>query len=806
MGLRGSTLHTRLVVALFLLLSLCFTSCSTTKHLKEGDYLLRKNELKLQTDKGVTKKGELRDNIERIIVQKPNTYLILGHLPYKVWLYNLRYKKYDKDTTNFQLRSRTVEKPVVFDSTLVSRSRDNIRSYLFNQGYFYPKISDTTIYKGRKAYVHYNVETGTSFLINKVTLDIDDSSIYNRVNNSMRESLLKEGGQFSMSLLEQERSRITNWLRDDGYYKFTTENVIDFTLDTFNKALLRGEGDNAFESAINFLALQKKEKKPTLDINVVVRTEVRDAYKRYVVNNITIYPDFISREDSRDSTMIQHMVNGVKFRYHNYYIKENVILKHISFEHGRLFSQSEYDGTINRLNNLGVFQTIRIILVDDTTKVENPEVKLMNVIIVMTPAKQYDFTANFEISTGTTYFLGATPTLSFRNHNLGRGANLLTLAVSGGLETTFDNDKGDNFFQHFRLLTKTFSVNATIDFPKFISPFRSNFTKRNLPHTVLGFGTSLLDRVDYFTLTNTAANFSYNWRETSTKTWELSPVFVNIIRLPKVSDSFQKRIENNDFLKNSYRQTFIEGESVGFTYSNQYDRRGKSYSFIKLNLEEAGALIGTLDALQIPNLQYSQYVKFDFDVRRYINRRRSQLAGRFYGGVGIPYGQSSTLPYIKQYFVGGAYSIRGWKIRTLGPGSYYDTTANATTGFIDRTGDMKLEMNGEYRFDLVQLFSGSIKVKGALFADAGNIWLVNKSTDYPEGEFKFSKFGRDIALSTGAGARLDLASFFIFRIDAAFPLKMPYNPDYNNGGWINPFDRSWGLRNVVLNFAIGYPF
>jgi outer membrane protein assembly factor BamA len=500
------------------------------------------------------------------------------------------------------------------------------------------------------------------------------------------------------------------------------------------------------------------------------------------------------------------MVNGVKFRYHNYYVREPVILKHIYFEKGRLFSQSEYDGTINKLNQLGVFQTIRIILVEDSTKVDNPEVKLLNVIIVMTPAKKFDFTANFEVSTGTTYFLGATPTLSFRDHNLGKGANLLTTAVSGGIETTFDNDRGDNFFKHFVLLTRTFSVSATVDFPKFISPFRSNFTKRNLPHTVIGFGTSLLDRVDYFTLTNTAANFSYNWRETSTKTWELSPAFVNVIRLPQISDSFQKRIESNDFLKNSYRETFIEGESIGFTYSNQYDRRGKSYTFVKLNMEEAGAIVGALQALQINNLQYSQYLKFDFDVRRYINRRRSQLATRFYGGVGYPYGQSSTLPYIKQYFVGGAYSIRGWRIRTLGPGSYHDTTTGGTTGFIDRTGDMKLEMNGEYRFDLVQLFSGSIKLKGALFADAGNIWLVNPSKDYPQGEFALSKFGRDIAISTGAGARLDLASFFIFRIDAAFPLKTPYNPVHNVGGWQNPFDRSWGLNKVVLNFAIGYPF
>ncbi|HTM65657.1 MAG TPA: BamA/TamA family outer membrane protein [Flavipsychrobacter sp.] len=799
MAFRSSTFNNILLLVSLLLLSIAGTSCDPTKHLTEEQYLLRKNNIKLTTDKGITRRGELKDNVERLIVQKTNTYF-LG-VPYKVWLYNLRYEKYKKDS----IQSKLIERPVVFDSSLVTRSVNNIRSYLFNQGYFNPIVDDTIKLKGQKAYVDYIVTTGNNYLIRKTTLDVDDSTIKSIVKSSMGESALQEGKEFSMSLLEEERSRITNVLRDHGYYKFTQENVVNFSLDTFNKELLR-DVDNPFESAINFLAAQKTDKKPTLDVNIIIRAENKDAYKPYVINKVSVFPDFENRTDMRDSSMYHSLINGVSFRYHNHYVRENVILKYVYLEHGKRFSQTDFDATINRLNQLGVFQTVRIFLSEDTTGTDS-STNLLNAYILMTPAKKLEFTGTVEVSTGMTYALGVMPGISFRNHNLGKGANLLTASASFGAESAYNPHEGKTFFQHFSLLTKTYSLNASIDFPKFLSPFRIRSTKKNLPRTVVSFGTSWLDRLNYFTLTNTSANFAYNWRETSTNTWDLSPAFVSIIRLPKVSDSFQRRLEENDFLKNSYRETFIEGESVGFTFSNQSDNKGHSYSYARVSAEEAGGLLGGLSAIGLlNNLNYAQYLKFDFDTRRYINRRRSQIALRFYGGVGIPYGASPTLPYIKQYFVGGAYSIRGWRIRTLGPGSYFDTTAESTTNFIDRTGDIKLEMNAEYRFDIIQLFSGAIKLRGATFADAGNIWLMKDSKDYPGGVFRLNKLGDDIAISAGAGLRMDIAGFFILRFDGAFPVKVPYNATYDRRRWINPFDGHWGISDIVLNIAVGYPF
>ena len=634
--------HTRLLLAFVILWGAFLSSCSPTKHLNEGEYLLRKNSLKIQSDRALTRRGELRENLERLIIQKPNTRL-LGIIPYKVWLYNLRYDRYQKDSTNFQIESRIVEKPVVFDSLLMRRSADNMRSYLFNQGYFYPIVNDTVIYDDKKAYVTYEVQTGIRYLINQTILDVDDSTIYGIVRNSMSESVLKPGVDFSMSLLEQERSRITTLLREQGYFRFSQENIVDFNLDTFDNARLR-VGLNPLDEAFRLISRGQNEANPTLDIRISIRADKPESYRRYRINRMAVFPDFISREDVRDSNMTERMVNGVRFRYHDYYIREQVVAKRLFLEPGKYYRQSDYDATINRLNSLGVFQTIRIVLVEDTSINDNPDEGWLNAYIVLSPAKKYDFTANFELSTGTTYDLGSTPTLTFRNRNLGKGANVLTTSVSGGIETIYDSDQGNNLFERFSLLTKTYSFTASLDLPKFLFPGGLRFTKKNAPRTLISLGSSQIERINFFTLTNTHANFKYNWRETSTKNWELSPAFINIIRLPSTSDSFNRRLELNDFLKNSYRETFIEGEQIGFTYDNQFERRGKSYSFAKFNLEEAGALISALGGLH--DLKYAQYVKFDFDLRRYINYHKTQVALRFYGGVGIPYGQSPTLPYL----------------------------------------------------------------------------------------------------------------------------------------------------------------
>jgi len=791
--------------SLLMLYVLVFLSCDTTKYLPKDKYLLRRNTVVIHSDKVIVHKAEMKDNLQQIESQKPNSNF-LG-IPFKLLVYNARYKKY-QDTANAHLKTKAVQKPEILDSSLITKTTVDMKSYLYNQGYFYSVVKDTIVTKKKKAYVTYKIEAGSNYLINKVNYGADDSAVAKIVLDNTDASNLKKNKEFSMNLLEEERSRVALLLRDHGYYRFSQENVT-YELDTVNKSLFRN-AESPFENAINFISTQKSNKKPTLDITIFIKpTEDSLVYNVYRLNKVTVYPDFKDMSDLDDNSMVTRTMNGITFKYHVHYVNEKVIYKHLYLLPGKLFSQTDYDKTIIKLNELGLFRSIRV------NFRENPANKnLLNTNIFLNKTKKHDFIPSVEVSNGSTYTVGSSVALTFRDHNIAQGANILSITANVGLESIYVDTLGKKFLDHFLISTRFYSLNATLDFPKFLSPIGANsFNNLNVPHTIVGVGTSFMDRIDYFTLENTSINFTYNWHETSTKTWDLSPAFVNIIRLPYESDSFITRLDSNAFLKNSYKQNFIEGENISFTYTDAEKKRGQNYTFLKLGFEEAGGLLSGINSVgaslnDLYKIAYAQYTKIDFDARHYFTFPHSVFAFRFSGGVGTPYGQSSELPYVKQYFVGGPYSLRGFRVRSLGPGSYINTTPNLNINYIDQTGDIKLEWNGEYRFFIANLFSGTFKFNGAFFADAGNIWLAKNDPQQPGAEFTFGTLGQDIAADVGAGARFDIASIFTLRLDLAMPVKKPYvASDY---GWVfNQIafsDPSWRANNIILNLSIGYPF
>lgn len=789
-----------LYTLLFAVLAIA-TGCNSTKHLPAGTHLLRSNAIELKSDKVMVNKGEIKDYLYHRILQKPN-YRFLRLYPTKVYLYNMRYKKL-RDRPADSL-SKWVERPVVFDSSLMARSAINMRNYLFNEGYFYATVTDTVIYKGRRAYVTYRVNAGSNYLINRINYDIDDSMVAYVVRRESESSTLQKGKEFRYGMLEEERSRLVTLVRNNGYYRFSQENVT-FKIDTFDKAFFK-IAENPFENAINFISQSKSNKKQTIDIDVIIRpAEDSTVYTRYTLASVTVYPDYTSVADQRDSTLIERSIRGVDFRYHSEYVYPKVLYQHIFLNPGKVYSQADYDKTHVKLNELGLFQFTRI-----TFRENRVNHNTLDATILLNRTRRYDFSPNVELSSGSTYAVGSSVGVNFRNRNFMKGANLLTISANGGLELSYLND-GEAIQQRFHLLTEYYNVKVSVDFPKFLSPVGKGwFDKGNVPHTVIGGSETVVDRIDYFTLNNIAANLTYNWHETPTKIWSFSPAFVNIIHTKK-SESFDRLLQGNEYLQNIYKENFIEGENINFRFDNIFKRRSLNYSYIKVGLEEAGALLDAVNGLgaalnKLYSLQYAEYGKLDFDFGHYFTLTHSVFAFRFLGGIGMPYGNSPTLPYIKQYFAGGPYSLRGWRIRTLGPGSVFNDTVQ--TNIIDRTGDIKLEMNGEYRFPITPLFAGAVKMNGALFADAGNIWLARKEPKYPGGDFDISTLAQTIAADVGMGARFDIASFLTFRLDVAMPVKKPYVP--TNGGWVfkdidlgNP---SWRARNLVLNVSIGYPF
>lgn len=812
--MRSSPKHNK--PALWLLLVLAFagfiSACNTTKLVPKDQYLLRSNELVLKSDYSLANRGELSDALYSLMIQKPNQYF-LWIFPYKVWLYNSRYKKYERDSSAeaFQLRQKTVERPVIYDSALAARSALHIKSYLFNQGFFYSKVSDTFEHIGkRKVKAVYEVEAGLRYLINNTTLDIDDSTIRQIVSESMSESVLQKGRAFAMVLGDDERSRIANILRNRGYYKFSRENI-RVEIDTFNQNFLR-DIEDPFQSAINYLADQKNPPKPTVDLKIIIREGPEtNAYRRFRIGRVRVYPDFVDRKDISDPTMQEHVVDSITFRYHDYFVRERMLLQQIFLRPGEFYTQDNYDQTISKLNELGLFQYVQVYILEDSTL---PVEQNLRCVILMNPTKRFDFTANVEATTGTTYTAGSSLIFTFRNRNLGRGANQLAIALNAGVEYGYNEKDDGGVFDKLFLLSRNAGLNSTIQFPKFVAPFNIKaFERNNQPRTLLGMGINVLERVTYFTLINTSASFNYNWIQNKTNTWDFSPAFMNLQKLPRIDSQFQVRLDNNELLRHTYSEIFIEGENLFYTFSNKFNSKSpRHYSYIRVGFEESGALLSGVDALisiDTGKLKYSQYLKLEADLRHYFRRNYGELATRFFAGVGLPYGNSTVLPYIKQYYVGGPYSLRGFRIRQLGPGSYLDTQKHDGPYYIDRTGDIKLEANIELRLNLFTIYG--MDVNFAAFADAGNIWLAQPAADLPRGNFTFENLFKDVAISGGAGLRFDISGLFVVRTDAGFPIKRPDYPEGYGGGWIkkqNPDQSTFNFITSTLigHLAIGYPF
>ncbi len=786
--------------------------CTVTKHLDKEDYVLRSAAIKIKTDKSLSEKGILHDQLYGIMAQQPNSY-VFGLIPFKVWIYNFRYKKYQQDTTNFQLKSKVVEKPVILDTALIAKTKKNFSLFLRNQGYFYATVTDSLkLKRNRRAKLTYYVHTGVEYLIDEVNYEVSDPELSALATRFNEGSLLVKGKPYSHSLAGMERSRLANYIRNFGYYRFSADNI-DFVLDTLDKSYFRNL-ENPFESAVNFLTLRKQGKKPTLNVTVQISGRSDSlAFEKFRYKDVIVIPDYTDTMDLRELNKgaTEQVLNGLKFRYRDLYVNTTILDKKIFIRPGKLYAQDDYNQTIRQLNDLGIFQYVRVFITPD----RDSSAHTLTCYILMSKNKKYDFGTNVEVSGGDLYAIGTAANISVTDKNFLKGANELTATVSYGIELGQNDNQSLQFYKRYYLFSQNLGINFRLTFPKFILPVsQSKFSQGALPRTVLTAGVNTLDRNQYFNLVTVNSAYGYIWKESDIKVWQVKPIFVNTLHLRNISPTFQERMDSIPAIRNSYQETFIEGESVEYVIKTEGKNRWR-HAYLKLAGEEAGAVLsgikGIGDVLGAPvDVNYAKYVRFDFDARQYLIRRNASFAFRFYGGVGVPYGGSTILPYLKQYFVGGAYSIRGWRPRVLGPGSYYDSVRQNSSDnlFIDQAGDIKLELNAEYRFAMVKLFSGAVSLNGALFADAGNIWLTRKQEGLPGANFEFRNLYQDVALSSGAGLRLDLGGFLVVRFDWAIPLKKPYIMDHY--GWvinnIDPGDPEWRRKNLNLNIAIGYPF
>jgi len=377
--------------------------------------------------------------------------------------------------------------------------------------------------------------------------------------------------------------------------------------------------------------------------------------------------------------------------------------------------------------------------------------------------------------------------------------------MAGSFEAQFSG-KNKNLFSY------SFNPQVEIYFPRFVAPFHiNNVSSMYTPKTRISFSYNYLKRVDFFNLRTFQFIYGYKWKEDIKKEHELNPINVSYTSLSKQSPAFTEILAVNPFLKKSYEEQFIAGASYSFVYNEQVIPGKKIHYYFHLSAETSGNAFSLVKSIggdkassdnpaRVIGSIYSQYSKLSMDTRGYFNfTNTNKIALRIFAGIGKPYGNSSTLPYIKQFFSGGPNSIRAFHINTVGPGSYLQNNNNR--GFLQLGGDIKLEANAEYRFSIIRF------LKGAVFVDAGNVWLLKSNPANVVSPFSFSKVMDELAVGAGVGLRVDV-SFFILRFDLATPLRKPWLPEGQRlvVNDINIGSSAWRSDNLILNVAIGYPF
>jgi len=757
---------------------LAFSSCKTTKHVPEDKYLLEGYDVKIESDGADIKKNELKSYIK----QKPNRKF-LG-LKFPLFIHSLSGK--DKEGGLNKLFENLGEKPVVWDKYMTAEAKKQIRYFLENKGYYNSTVEDTVIFSGRKAKVRYIIDLNEPYTINDVSYDIRDSVLQPYVYQDTTKRLIHKGDIFAVEKMEKERKRIENLLKNNGFYDFSKD-FISYVADTTHNK-------NKVDLILRVSKYPIKTENGELQ-NV--------SHKRYKINNIYIFPDYNPKQAIAERNEYMENLDTTSINDLNFIYKSDpgIDLKTLAQANyifpGEWYNQKNVDRTYEHLNSLRIFKLINIRfneLEQDSLQKNNR----LNCYIYLKKLKLQSYTIELE-GTNSSGNLGGGGNLLYSHKSLLNGAENFETKFTGAFEI-LDPEKFNRLDNTLKLGTE-----VSLDVPKFIIPFfkGEQFVKRYHPRTSFSAMYNYQERPDY---TRTLANLSYGykWEASSKLSYFVNPFELNILRLPYISDDFFSDIRDS-YLRFSYDDHFLSLTSFNMIYNNQSEKKGEDFQYFRLNSELGGNLLTAVNKIadskkvdgdyQLFGIRYAQYAKMDLDFRYYdVINESNRVVYRFFLGAGFPYGNSSALPFVKQYFSGGANSIRAWNVRSLGPGSYRSENQK---GYPNQTADLKFETNVEYRFNMFWI------LEGAFFADIGNIWYLEQGGDIPdETIFYPHRFFDDLAIGTGFGLRFDL-SFSILRLDLGLKFR---DPSFTDGEKWLPGNRGVSANTLSWNIAIGYPF
>ena len=708
-------------------------SCSTTRALSEGEYRLAKNTIHVTNSESFSTSG-----LYQYIKQQPNNYFVFGWNPF-LNIYNMVDRDDDSGWARFCRKIGAA--PVVYSPDAVEASIETMEDHLEYLGYYNSKVISDVRVDRRKVTVNYDISLGKRYVIDSLSFTLPQRGTFARdFMEDAANITVKPGDFLSEADLEEETERGAAHFRDLGYYGFS-KNYYFFEADTIS---VPGK---------TFLDMR---------VNEYTRNETEanaEPIRKFTIGDVTI-------SHSKD----------LKFR-------DSVLRSLNTITPGQTYSETDINTTYSRLSALRLFNSVGI-------EMSQADTSLVNCAINLSQSKLQGFKANLEASSNSTGLIGVSPQLSFYNKNVFHGGEWLNLSFMGNFQFKFNDPARSN----------EFGVSAGLTFPKFLGLPNSLFRGPNIPRTEINASYNYQNRPEYTrNIFSTSFGYTGTFRRLS---YQLFPLQANIVHLGNIDPKFYENLSKNPFMRYAYQDHFDIG--VGGTLYISSDNELKpsvSNEYIRLSTDLSGNVLGLFKPVMKTNeegaglvfgIPFSQYVKGELTIGKtwVLGRNDGQsIATRLLGGVGYAYGNSSALPFEKQFYAGGANSMRGWQARTLGPGR-----SPANTSFIipSQTGDLKFEANIEYRFSMFW------KLEGALFLDAGNVWTTQFDDEVSGLDFKH--LGRSIAADWGFGARVNL-NFLILRLDMGMKLHDPVREQ----GWLLPGE--WLKRDgFAVHFGVGYPF
>jgi len=758
-----------------LLVALAVYSCSVEKYIPEDEFLYRGANLKFIDTVLDKNYKEVKTETEGVLYPQPNSRF-LGMYPGLYFHYKAQ--RENPGIINKFFNKKIGEEPVYFSDVELSETEELIYNRLENRGFFYSLIESNSIIdsSSHTAKVNYEVTLKKPYVLETYQLEkdslpsTDSLELVKKLEKAVvdENSVIKKGMRFDLADFKSERERIDEFLKQEGYYNFNG-NFLIFEADT-----------NTYDNKKFDLFLRLKD-------NVPDKSKVP-----YIIDDVDVYPnEFIETRDQEKDTV---SLDSLDFIQAKEFFKPKRLSPYILLKPGQRYNPILSKYTSRRLSSIGTYKFVNIHYKEKDTVVDGNGFRHLDAIIELSPLQKRSLRAELQGVTKSNNFAGPGLGLTYTNRNWFKGGEQLNIRGSVAYEKQFSSGEQSG------LSSLQLGLETSVRFPRLLFPIvdvNKRF-KYSIPQTEVKLGIDYLNRSQLYSLNSYQTSFGYIWKANRYVTHQLNPININYVRLGNVTEEFNEILNQNQFLRRSFEQQFIAGLTYGFTYNELVDNYRTGALYFNFNFDIAGNTLSLFDQSatdedgnavnEFLGLQYAQYAKGDIDIRYHykLNDDGQVLIARLFGGLGYSYGNSESLPFVKQYFAGGPYSVRAFRIRGLGPGSYQPTDESSYNAYFDRAGDIRLEANLEYRFPLFNY------VNGAIFTDAGNVWLLRENDALPGGKFS-SSFTNELGIGSGVGVRVDIQGFVI-RFDLASPLKRP----------AKSFEFEYD--SPVLNFAIGYPF